>query len=193
MNDIERRDFIELMWEGSQNLYALLENLLTWSRINSGKIVYNPEETDLVCVIKNSIAMNKANAAGKKISLVQKTPECLSCMIDGNMMATVIRNLISNAIKFTPDEGTITVSAKRPEDSSLEIRVADNGIGMSQEAMDKLFKIGSATTTRGTNNEVGTGLGLILCHEFIEKHGGTIRVESEIGKGSEFIITIPQK
>jgi signal transduction histidine kinase len=109
---------------------------------------------------------------------------------DENMIRTVIRNLISNAIKFTPKNGTVKVAA-RALDDQISISVSDTGIGMTEEAIEKLFKIETSFTSRGTENEKGTGLGLLLCKEFVEKHGGTIRVESEPGKGSRFQFSIP--
>jgi signal transduction histidine kinase len=110
---------------------------------------------------------------------------------DEKMLRTVIRNLVSNAIKFTPKGGTINIKAIKTEDA-VQVSVSDTGVGMEQETVDKLFKIETSFTSRGTENEKGTGLGLLLCKEFLEKHGGNIWIESEIGKGSTFTFSIPR-
>jgi signal transduction histidine kinase len=111
-------------------------------------------------------------------------------MIDEHMISTVLRNLLSNAIKFTNPHGKITISAI-PKESELEISVVDNGIGIKQDKMEKLFRIDKHISSLGTEGEEGSGLGLILCHEFVTKHGGRIWAESEPGKGSNFVFTLP--
>ena len=134
-------------------------------------------------------------AEKKSISLINKIPDGLSISVDKNMFSTIIRNLISNGIKFTPQGGTIEINGRLVNEGNkqqfAEVSVKDNGIGISSEIQQKLFNISENVFTEGTENESGTGLGLILCREFIERHGGKIRVESEVGKGSKFIFTIP--
>jgi signal transduction histidine kinase len=132
----------------------------------------------------------KESANKKSISLIDGTQGNILIKADENMLRTVIRNLISNAIKFTPKQGFVKVSAEFRYDY-VHILVSDSGIGIKPETIGKLFKIETSFITRGTENEKGTGLGLLLCKEFIEKHRGTIRVESEEGKGSTFCFSLP--
>jgi signal transduction histidine kinase len=133
-------------------------------------------------------------AKAKEITLVNNILEEQYVTADIPMLNTIIRNLISNAIKFTPNGGMIEIGTiDQPSEGSIVIYVKDSGMGMSDEIKEKLFKIDSKITNVGTNNEKGTGLGLILCKEFIEKHGGRIWVESEIGKGSTFNFSLPIK
>ena len=129
-------------------------------------------------------------AIRKNIELKRFIPDDLVIVADRNMIKTVLRNLISNAIKFTPKNGKVGVNALT-NDKYIEIAVSDNGIGMTKEIISKLFRIDSNHLTRGTENEKGTGLGLFLCKEFVEKHGGKIWVESEPGKGSIFKLFLP--
>jgi signal transduction histidine kinase len=130
------------------------------------------------------------NAKAKNISLNCEISDGLMVYADINMLNTVLRNLISNGIKFTNKNGNISIKAIQ-QSTDIEITVNDTGIGMSEKTINKLFKISEKVSTLGTENENGTGLGLLLCKEFIEKHGGRIRVKSEVGKGSEFKFTIP--
>ena len=128
----------------------------------------------------------------KKITIKNNIREGTNINIDGNMIINVIRNLVSNAIKFTPNGGNITINSSNG-DKEIIISVQDSGIGLSKETINKLFRIDTQVTTIGTNDEKGTGLGLILCKEFVEKHGGRIWVESEVGKGSTFYFTLPKQ
>jgi len=134
--------------------------------------------------------MLAGDAQKKKINLVNLVQADIIVRADNNMLATVIRNLLTNAIKFTRPGGEVSVSNSR-ENGLLEFIFQDNGVGIAAENIDKLFNIDTKVATKGTADEPGTGLGLILCREFIEKNSGTIRVESEVGKGSRFIITLP--
>jgi len=134
----------------------------------------------------------KHGALRKNIVLVNGIIEEINITADEIMLSAVIRNLISNAIKFTPKDGTINIEAKRKADH-VEVSISDTGVGMEKETIEKLFEIETSFTSRGTENEKGTGLGLLLCKEFVEKHGGTIWVSSEKGKGSTFTFSIPVK
>lgn len=169
----------------------LLENLLQWSRTQSGTIPFKPELIDIFEIAQASKVINEPNAKKKQISIVNLVPQGSYSLLDRNMITTVFRNLISNAIKFTNPGGKVQIDLKE-DGKDYEIVVSDNGVGMSQEQMERLFKIGEYVSTTGTANEKGSGLGLILCKEFIEKNQGTLRVESKLGEGSRFIINFPK-
>lgn len=173
-----------------KNLFALLENLLEWSRSQTGAIEFKPEPFDLSELIRENIDLLHAQASAKEIRLVYPSPQPVTVMAHKNSVTTVIRNLISNAIKFTPPGGTITLSATNSSEEAL-VSIADSGVGMSREVMDKLFRIDAKHSTKGTADEKGTGLGLVLCKDFIEKNHGNIGVQSEEGKGSTFYFTLP--
>lgn len=173
-----------------KNLYSLLENLLEWSRSQTGNIAFTPEAFDLPALLEENKALLQAQAENKKINLVSNHAESLTVNTHKHSINTVIRNLISNAIKFTPEGGTITMDLKK-ENGFVIVSIADTGVGMSKEVIDKLFRIDAKHSTKGTANEKGTGLGLILCKEFVEKNGGKIWVTSEEDKGSVFSFSIP--
>ncbi|GAB4486574.1 MAG: hypothetical protein OHK0045_05990 [Raineya sp.] len=173
-----------------KNLYSLLENVLSWSRSQMGVLEYKYEAVDLHELIEQSIQLLAVSAQNKGIEIVNKAQEGLFAWADCNSIQAVLRNLISNAIKFTSTDGTITISSQAIDNKAV-VAVRDTGIGMSQEAMKKIFQIDSRYTTKGTANEVGTGLGLVLVKEFIEKNQGMLKVESQEGKGSNFIFTLP--
>ncbi len=174
-----------------KNLFALLENLLEWSRSQTGKIEFKPEAFDIHTLLEQNKDLLTTQAQNKKITLENgSTPEQM-IYAHRNSINTVVRNLIANAIKFTPEGGKITVSSQSQADSVV-VSIADTGVGMSKDVMNKLFRIDTKHTTKGTADEKGTGLGLILCKEFVEKNGGHIWVESEEGKGSVFRFTVPK-
>jgi signal transduction histidine kinase len=176
--------------KSANHAYDLLENLLTWSRMQTKSIHYNPEVFNVNSKIRKSVEMLEGAFAKKNISAEVVTEENTDVFADANMFSMVIRNLVSNAIKFTNENGKILVSAKRESDF-CKITVQDNGVGISPELVERIFLLESNHSTPGTKGEKGTGLGLILCREFIEKHNGKIWVESEVGKGSRFIFTLP--
>jgi signal transduction histidine kinase len=173
-----------------KNLFALLENLLEWSRSQTGAIEFKPEAFDLSELVHMNIELLTAQAATKEITLAYTNPQVLTVLAHKNSVTTVIRNLISNAIKFTPKGGTITLSASKSNEEAL-VSIADTGVGMSKEVIDKLFRIDAKHSTKGTADEKGTGLGLVLCKDFVEKNNGNIGVQSEEGKGSTFYFTLP--
>jgi signal transduction histidine kinase len=191
LTEEEKLEFISLMYESSKNTYSLLENLLEWSRTQIGTLLYNPVEFNLKMLSFDILKLLKSSADNKHIKLIVKISDSINIKADMNMIQTIIRNLISNAIKFTPENGLITLNAFNSNDTTI-ISVQDTGVGMSQETIDKLFRIDIPVSTLGTNYEVGTGLGLILCKEFVEKRQGKIWVESELGKGSIFYISLPR-
>ena len=187
----ERLEFIGLMKNSSQRIYSLLENLLEWSRTQRGLINFNPIHFDLCEIVKNTFALSLLSADAKKIKLINKVETSLEIFGDINLLNTVIRNLVSNSIKFTNENGSIEVDFKSSSKSNL-IMIKDSGVGISKETLYKLFKIDSSVSTLGTSLETGTGLGLILCKEFVDIHKGKIWVESELGIGSTFFIELPK-
>lgn len=173
-----------------KNLYSLLENVLSWSRSQMGVLEYTYAETDLHTLIENNIQLLAVSAQNKGIHLNNESVKNLKVWIDSNSINTVLRNLLSNAIKFTSIDGTVTIKTIL-KNKEVEVQVIDTGIGMNKDVMQKIFQIDSRYTTKGTANEVGTGLGLVLVKEFVEKNGGVLKVESEEGKGSKFIFNLP--
>jgi signal transduction histidine kinase len=176
--------------KSTENLYALIENLLTWSRLQRGMIECRPQPIIMRDAVQRTINILNANAEQKAITLSNAIATDVVGYADSKMLDTVLRNLISNALKFTNKDGTITISLEQQEEI-LKIAVADTGIGISREHLSKLFRIDSKYTRTGTANERGTGLGLILCKEFVERNGGAIEVESKEGSGTTFSFTLP--
>ena len=174
----------------SKHILVLLENLLDWAKTQTGLIVFKPKRQDLKAIVQDIIDMLDSTAKIKNISLNISAVSNMDVYADPNMLHTILRNLISNAIKFTKSGGNIDIIAISEQDH-VKISVIDNGVGMNEETLNKIFGIETNFTSNGTANEKGTGLGLILCKEFVEKHGGKIWVESELGKGSRFIFTLP--
>ena len=174
-----------------KHVYQLLEDLLEWGRIQRNAIKFVPEKKNLCITIRNIIDLYAINAKNKKISIQLMIPPEITLTYDVKMISTVIRNLLTNAIKFTYQGGLIIINTE-DEGKEIKVSVKDNGVGISQERIQKLFDLTEYFSTKGTAQESGTGLGLILCKEFVEKHGGKISVETEMGKGSTFSFTIPK-
>lgn len=189
LSEEEKLSFIATIEELSRNSYRLLENLLEWARIQTGKMTINKEEFNLLIELYPTISLLKQTAKNKNISFQYSIDNSIFINADKNILSAVIRNLVANSIKFTRPGGSITLNAVK-SDGHIEISVADTGIGIEQEILDDLFKIGKSISRRGTANEDGTGLGLLLCKEMVEKHGGRIWAESQAGKGSRFSFTI---
>lgn len=192
-NDILLEDseqYIKIINSAAKNTLILLDNLLNWAKSQTGQLSFNPEKVLLSEVVQEIITLSKTIAKSKNIALEYAGTDNLEIFVDVNMLNTVLRNLISNAIKFTNVGGHIKVSAALKQDQ-VEITISDNGIGINKEKLTKLFSISSNTTTLGTEDENGSGLGLVLCKEFIQKNNGDIWVESEENKGSNFIFTLP--
>ncbi|NWJ49913.1 MAG: hypothetical protein HXX14_03520 [Bacteroidetes bacterium] len=189
--DAERRNFITSIFNASESSYKLLENLLEWARMQTGKIEYNPQEIDLSSITTEIITLLYSAASAKKIMLTTSIPLNTIIYADENMVKTIIRNIVSNAIKFTNTDGEIILSTVE-RNAVVEMSISDNGMGMSPDILENLFNLDSSHKAKGTNNESGTGLGLILCKEFIERNGGTLSVESMPGNGSTFRITFPK-
>jgi PAS domain S-box-containing protein len=170
---------------------SLLSNLLEWSRTQIGRMNYSPERIELQAIVNETIELLTDSAKQKGIAISNKIPVKLIVFADKTMIGTILRNLVSNAIKFTNTGGYVNLTAKQV-DNELLVSVSDNGVGIRKEAIPNLFLIEESKSTSGTEKETGTGLGLILCKEFIEKHGGRIWVESEEGVGSTFNFTLPK-
>jgi PAS domain S-box-containing protein len=179
------------MSKSAANLYRLLTNLLEWSKIQRGAIQFNPEVILLNLVVGGSTELLQEDASRKKIELETLIPEDMFVFADVNMLQTVLRNLLSNALKFTPQGGKITISAKAKEGHQVEIAIQDNGIGMDQTLAANLFHLDVKTAREGTEGEPSTGLGLLLCKEFVERNGGKLWFESKAGSGSTFYFSMP--
>ena len=177
--------------KSATNLHRLLENLLQWSQVHYGAIPFNPEAIKLGLATEESIEMIQEFAKSKGIDITCEILDDTMVFSDSNMLQTIIRNLISNAVKFTPKGGKVNLSAKATDEKTIEISIKDSGIGMNQTLINNLFRLDIKTNRTGTEGEPSSGLGLLLCKEFIEKHGGEIWVASEVGKGSEFYFTLP--
>ena len=187
----EIKDITMSMKTSASNIYGLLENLLEWSRLRRGAMDFVPENLNLKKKIEASIDVLSESARKKGIGLTISVPGELEIRADIHMFDTIIRNLISNAIKFTISGGKVNVTANYSGDHYIVVKISDSGIGMAPELRDKLFQIDEKTSRPGTEGEPSTGLGLLLCKEFIEKHGGKIWVESSIGQGSTFSFSLP--
>ncbi|MEN8119031.1 MAG: PAS domain S-box protein [Bacteroidota bacterium] len=174
----------------SLKTFDLLNDLLLWSTSQSGNLPFNPEKLNFIDICINSIEEKKEQAYQKNITIKCLTNDTIYIQSDKNLLKTILRNLISNAIKFTHKNGRIDISAVNNEDATL-VTVSDNGIGMSSEDISKLWNFAKPYTNEGTAKEKGTGLGLVLCKEFVEKHGGKIWAESKEGKGCSFKFTLP--
>ncbi|BAP55663.1 response regulator receiver protein [Thioploca ingrica] len=182
-------DDLWMLHNFSNRGFNLLKNLLEWSRLQTGKIKAQPEIMNLELVVNTDIDLLTPQLASKNIRC-SVALETKTVWVDGYMLNTVLRNLLANAVKFTPRNGKIEIRS-HTEGTEVEISVKDTGVGIGAAELDKLFRIDVHHTTRGTAGESGTGLGLILCKEFVEKNHGTIGVKSELGKGSQFYIRLP--
>jgi signal transduction histidine kinase len=190
-SDVDRKMMIKQILTSTESTFQLLDNLLTWAKTQSGKTSYNPEIFNIEPLITDILNQSLAQARIKGISIKAEMIENVTVYADINMIRTVLRNLLSNAIKFSFDGTIVTVKAKVVKDK-LRVSVIDQGVGMDNITLRALFRLDEKVcSTKGTANEKGTGLGLILCKEFVEKNGGRITAESEQGVGSKFNFTIP--
>jgi len=187
----EIKEFIGGISKSATNLFYLLQNLLEWSRLQTGKIEYKPYKLDLHLEAKMAINMLIGNAMKKGVKIVNEIPENTLLMADKNMLNSIIQNLVTNAIKFSNEGGEIKLTTIDLGDF-IEVTVADKGVGIREGDMYKLFRIDVSHSTRGTANEGGTGLGLILLKDMVERHNGKIWAESVFGKGSKFKFTLPK-
>jgi two-component system sensor histidine kinase/response regulator len=195
LDDEERKDYTQKFYDNSNLIAALLENLLAWSQSQQGIIEPHPKKIDLHKLTAENIDLLKENARKKNIAVSSRVKPETFAFADESMIRTVIRNLLSNAVKFTGPGGKVEVSTTISADgNSMDISISDDGVGISAEDIDTLFRIDVIKkVSKGTDNEKGTGLGLILCKEFVEKNNGSIHVTSEPGKGSRFTFTLPHR
>lgn len=204
LSNAQIKEYLSNVRTASYHTYALLENLLEWSRIQSGKMPFTPSVFNIKDEINSVITILDNNATRKEIKLVNEVDSNLMVEADRNMIHSVIQNLITNSIKFSNAKGRVVLRSRVPKSTSnvkstaestgrnwLEISIADNGIGIPEEILPKLFKLNGQYSQAGTANEPGTGLGLVLCHEMVEKNGGHIWAESIAGQGTTFIFTLP--
>lgn len=199
----EVQQMSQTIHRSAERVMHLLENLLQWARLQMGRMPFHPNTLDLTHIIERNITLFREMATKKDIRLRNRLQQSLFVYADNYMLDTIIRNLISNALKFTPHDGIITINARviqteegqtlpsQSTDSWVEITISDTGVGIKPDNLDKLFSIGVNFSTKGTDSEQGTGLGLIMCHEMIKRNGGQIWVESQLDKGSTFTFTLP--
>ena len=176
-------EFSNIIFQSSNRAMDLLTNLMAWAQSQSGRMDFNPTNFDIIPLIDEVTLLLKDFASHKSILILNSLPSSIHVYADKEMIGTVLRNLISNAIKFTQPEGKVTISAMEMQ-NHLIVSVSDTGVGISKERIDKLFNISDCYSTPGTQNEKGTGLGLILCKEFVNKNNGEIWVESKAGEGT---------
>ncbi|MCE1188348.1 MAG: hybrid sensor histidine kinase/response regulator [Ignavibacteria bacterium] len=190
LSDKEKKEYISIIGELSKSAYKLLDNLLTWSGMQRGKMPFNPRNISLLSELDATFTLLKQTALNKQIEIEICIEDSTVAWADIDMLSAIVRNLVSNSIKFTKPGGKISISAIKLE-NKLRFCVNDTGVGIKKDMLGKIFELNSNVRTIGTANEAGTGLGLILCKEMVEKHGGTISVESEQGKGSMFSFELP--
>ncbi len=188
MDDIQ--EIVNSINQTTRNTHNLLEEILMWAKAQQGKIPFNPKYLDFRDVCKNILETLESNARAKNIRIDCQIDEKCSVFAEVEMLKTVLRNLVSNAIKFSNNGGIVSLSCQQTH-SEVTVVVADKGVGINHENLPKLFDISQVITTMGTSNESGTGLGLLLCKEFVQRHGGKIWAESEAGTGSNFKFTLP--
>jgi signal transduction histidine kinase len=187
-NSIEK--FANIILLSSKRAMDLLKNLMQWAQSHTGRMAFNPEHFEMMAFINETTFPYDDIAGQKSIAIKMVLPSRMPVFADKAMISAIFRNLISNAIKFTNSGGEVTISAMKQQ-KEIIFSVRDTGVGISKSCIEKLFRIDQSFSTTGTNKETGTGLGLILCKEFVEKHGGKIWGESEKGAGSTFYFTLP--
>lgn len=192
IDDPELDKIIHHLAESTSNTTDLLNNLLKWALSENGEMQFKPSELSIDDLVKGIVEASQYQASEKGIAISHRLDEGLTYEGDRDMLNTTLRNLVNNALKFTNSGGEVIIQTKVTEEY-LNIDVVDNGIGMSPEDVASLFVIDAQVSTQGTNGEKGTGLGLVLCRSFVEQHGGTIAVESELGVGTKFSISLPIK
>ncbi len=186
----EMEEYAREIHHASTNAFNLLKNLLSWAKSQTGRMDFVPQQLDVQELITETIAFIQEAAILKNIEIESQIAEGLSVFADKEMVATVMRNLVSNAVKFTHTGGKVRISCER-SDQHIQISVVDNGIGMTSKMVEEIFRIDVSNGRKGTNGEPSSGIGLLLCKEFTERNGGTIKVESQPDEGSTFNITLP--
>lgn len=193
LSDDEKRQYVQYIQESSRNMLNLVNSLLDWTRIQTGRIPFAPSKSNLSTIIGRSVKMISGAGLQKNIRILEEIPYDLFVFVDQNLVLQAVNNLLSNAVKFTNPGGTITIGCAAAESPRfIEFFVKDTGIGIKKQDIHKVFKVEEKFTTPGTGGEKGSGLGLSLVKEIIEKHGGDIRVVSEPGQGTTFFATLPK-
>jgi len=191
-NQDEIKKYVASLRDSAETVSALLENLLTWSQLQQGIMAYHPEALTLNELVEQNKLLFAPNATRKRITFINQVPKETVAYADKHMIDTVIRNLISNALKFTYPGGIVSISAQQDEES-VKLSVSDTGTGICEEDIPRLFRFDEKFSNVGTAGEEGTGLGLILCKDLVEKNGGRVLVKSEVGQGTVFTICLPAK
>jgi signal transduction histidine kinase len=186
----ERKIITGHLYSSAQGMHKLLENLLGWARLQMDRVEVNPVTVNLYQAVQESVAQVALQAAGKKIVIRNAVAPEATAYVDEQMCAAVLRNLLQNAVKFTHPSGSVVIEA-RQAGASVALSVSDTGVGMSPAVVSQLFSLGTQFTSRGTANESGSGLGLVLCRELVEKNKSTLSVTSEPGQGTTFTLTLP--
>jgi two-component system, sensor histidine kinase and response regulator len=189
-SDADIKKYLVMMKDSSKSAFNLLENLLNWARSQQKLVQFNPSVNNLTDIIEDNLKVLNSTAVNKSISIKHNLDPQIKAYFDKDSISTVIRNLLSNSLKFTDINGEINISAQTNE-NEIQVQIKDNGVGMSNEKLGSLFKKDQNISTRGTKGEKGAGLGLLLCKDFVEGNNGKIRVESEPGNGTAFFITLP--
>jgi signal transduction histidine kinase len=190
LSERKKIEFIRMLSATSQRTYSLLNNLLQWAMAQSDAITYNPQRIELSVLINKNLKFFIEGCAAKKIKIFESAGSDCFVFADKNMLDSVIRNLLSNAIKFTPEEGDIHISCIKANDE-IRVQISDTGVGMDKKTLNGLFRIDKMHSATGTSGETGTGLGLLLCKDFVEKNGGKIWVASKMNAGSTFSFSLP--
>lgn len=190
LDDASKRKIANYLNESSQSTYKLLDNLLEWARLENGSMPYRPKALQLDQLIEDTVYSLQFMAAQKNISLTTRLQSDIWIEADMHMLQSLVHNLVANALKFTPNGGTIQIFDE-VKDDQITISVQDNGTGMNDIQLQKLFNVAYSQSTHGTNGETGTGLGLLLCQQFVQQHKGTINVNSQLGQGSTFSFNLP--
>lgn len=186
----ERRDYLRHILQATKNANKLIERLSEWARLQTGRWTPNPQKFEISSLIANVVSFHQPHAVQRKIHLLADSKESFSVFADEIMLETALRNIVSNAIKFTQSDGFVKIDLRK-EEKNVVIIVRDNGKGMSPGLMDNLFTLGGNVISPDISGNRGTGLGLILCKDLVEKNGGKIWVKSEVNKGSKIYFTIP--
>lgn len=185
--------YLNELQESSSNIYNLLENLLTWSKSQKGEIQFIPEKENISYLIRMNVNLLQTQANNKNIKIINNCEENIYIDFDYKMIDTVIRNILSNSLKYSFKGGTVVINSFKKHDG-IEISITDNGLGMNKQKLHELNEPNIQNqSVDGTSGEKGTGLGLMLCKDFIKKHKGMLMIESEKGVGSKFMISLPMR
>ena len=187
----EIQDFSQTVLNSAEQFMHLIDNLLQCTRFELGSLEYQPNTVTIDSVVGNVLTLLKGNAAQKKVNLVYETNPATEVFADSTMLHSIFQNLIGNAIKFTPSNGRVTVCTA-DQGSMMQVSVIDSGVGVPPEKLAHLFELMAGRSTDGTAGEKGTGLGLLLCKDLVEKHGGQLWVDSVVGQGTSFHLTLPK-